>query len=185
MHLWLFVCRARRRRRRRCSTSSRCCGIRSSDTELARQAANDEARAAELRAEAARLRATVDAKQIETRVARGAPGQRADRSPDVLLDRAVERVRSDAAAQRPHHVVPAADRSQARQRRQHHDRGARRGRRPAVHGEPGEDRRVSRAVPAVRTHQRAGTARDRHRSRVCPASGAKPAAPEAAGGPAR
>ena len=36
-----------------------------SDTELARQAANDEARAAELRAEAARLRATVDAKQIE------------------------------------------------------------------------------------------------------------------------
>jgi Tfp pilus assembly protein PilN len=36
-----------------------------SDTELARQAANDEARATELRAEAARLRATVDAKQIE------------------------------------------------------------------------------------------------------------------------
>jgi Tfp pilus assembly protein PilN len=36
-----------------------------SDTELARQAANDEARAAELRSEAARLRATVDAKQIE------------------------------------------------------------------------------------------------------------------------
>lgn len=36
-----------------------------SDTELARQAANDEARAAELRAEAARLRATVDAQQIE------------------------------------------------------------------------------------------------------------------------
>jgi Tfp pilus assembly protein PilN len=36
-----------------------------SDTELARQAANDEARAAELRAEAARLRGTVDARQIE------------------------------------------------------------------------------------------------------------------------
>ena len=36
-----------------------------SDTELARQAANDEARAAELRAEAARLRATVDSRQIE------------------------------------------------------------------------------------------------------------------------
>jgi Tfp pilus assembly protein PilN len=36
-----------------------------SDTELARQAANDEARATELRADAARLRATVDAKQIE------------------------------------------------------------------------------------------------------------------------
>jgi Tfp pilus assembly protein PilN len=36
-----------------------------SDTELARQAANDEARAAELRSEAARLRATVDSKQIE------------------------------------------------------------------------------------------------------------------------
>ena len=36
-----------------------------SDTELARQAANDEARATELRSEAARLRATVDAKQIE------------------------------------------------------------------------------------------------------------------------
>ena len=36
-----------------------------SDTELARQAANDEARAAELRAEATRLRATVDARQIE------------------------------------------------------------------------------------------------------------------------
>jgi Tfp pilus assembly protein PilN len=36
-----------------------------SDTELARQAASDEARAAELRAEAARLRATVDTKQIE------------------------------------------------------------------------------------------------------------------------
>ena len=36
-----------------------------SDTELARQAANDEARATELRAEAARLRGTVDAKQIE------------------------------------------------------------------------------------------------------------------------
>jgi Tfp pilus assembly protein PilN len=36
-----------------------------SDTELARQAANDEARAAELRAEAARLRSTVDARQIE------------------------------------------------------------------------------------------------------------------------
>jgi Tfp pilus assembly protein PilO len=36
-----------------------------SDTELARQAANDEARATELRAEASRLRATVDAKQIE------------------------------------------------------------------------------------------------------------------------
>ena len=36
-----------------------------SDTELARQAVNDEARATELRAEAARLRTTVDAKQIE------------------------------------------------------------------------------------------------------------------------
>ena len=36
-----------------------------SDTELARQASNDEARAAELRAEAGRLRATVDSKQIE------------------------------------------------------------------------------------------------------------------------
>jgi Tfp pilus assembly protein PilN len=36
-----------------------------SDTELARQAANDEARATELRAEASRLRATVDARQIE------------------------------------------------------------------------------------------------------------------------
>jgi Tfp pilus assembly protein PilN len=36
-----------------------------SDTELARQAANDEARADELRAEAARLRSTVDAQQIE------------------------------------------------------------------------------------------------------------------------
>lgn len=36
-----------------------------SDTELARQAANDEARAAELRAEAARLRSTVDTRQIE------------------------------------------------------------------------------------------------------------------------
>jgi Tfp pilus assembly protein PilN len=36
-----------------------------SDTELARQAANDEARAIELRAEAARLRATVDTRQIE------------------------------------------------------------------------------------------------------------------------
>ena len=36
-----------------------------SDTELARQAANDEARAAELRSEAARLRGTVDARQIE------------------------------------------------------------------------------------------------------------------------
>jgi Tfp pilus assembly protein PilN len=36
-----------------------------SDTELARQAANDEARATELRANAAQLRATVDAKQIE------------------------------------------------------------------------------------------------------------------------
>ena len=36
-----------------------------SDTELARQAANDEARATELRAEASRLRSTVDAKQIE------------------------------------------------------------------------------------------------------------------------
>ena len=36
-----------------------------SDTELARQAANDETRAAELRAEAARLRATVDTRQIE------------------------------------------------------------------------------------------------------------------------
>lgn len=36
-----------------------------SDTELARQAANDEARATELRADAARLRGTVDAKQIE------------------------------------------------------------------------------------------------------------------------
>ena len=36
-----------------------------SDTELARQAANDEARATELRAEAARLRSTVDARQIE------------------------------------------------------------------------------------------------------------------------
>jgi Tfp pilus assembly protein PilN len=36
-----------------------------SDTELARQAANDEARATELRAEAARLRGTVDARQIE------------------------------------------------------------------------------------------------------------------------
>jgi Tfp pilus assembly protein PilN len=35
-----------------------------SDTELARQAANDEARAAELRAEATRLRGTVDANQI-------------------------------------------------------------------------------------------------------------------------
>jgi Tfp pilus assembly protein PilN len=34
------------------------------DTELARQAANDEARATELRAEAARLRATVDGGQI-------------------------------------------------------------------------------------------------------------------------
>ena len=36
-----------------------------SDTELARQAANDEARAAELRAEATRLRSTVDTRQIE------------------------------------------------------------------------------------------------------------------------
>lgn len=36
-----------------------------SDTELAREAANDEARATELRADAARLRATVDTKQIE------------------------------------------------------------------------------------------------------------------------
>jgi Tfp pilus assembly protein PilN len=36
-----------------------------SDTELARLAANDEARATELRADAARLRGTVDAKQIE------------------------------------------------------------------------------------------------------------------------
>ena len=36
-----------------------------SDTELARLAANDEARATELRAEAARLRGTVDTKQIE------------------------------------------------------------------------------------------------------------------------
>ena len=36
-----------------------------SDTELARQAANDEARATELRADAAQLRATVDTKQIE------------------------------------------------------------------------------------------------------------------------
>jgi Tfp pilus assembly protein PilN len=36
-----------------------------SDTELARQAANDEARATELRAEASRLRSSVDARQIE------------------------------------------------------------------------------------------------------------------------
>jgi Tfp pilus assembly protein PilN len=36
-----------------------------SDTELARQAANDEARATELRAEAVRLRGTVDTRQIE------------------------------------------------------------------------------------------------------------------------
>jgi Tfp pilus assembly protein PilN len=36
-----------------------------SDTELARQAANDETRAAELRAEAARLRSSVDTRQIE------------------------------------------------------------------------------------------------------------------------
>ena len=36
-----------------------------SDTELARQAANDETRASELRADAARLRGSVDTKQIE------------------------------------------------------------------------------------------------------------------------
>jgi Tfp pilus assembly protein PilN len=36
-----------------------------SDTELARQAATDEARAADLRAEAARLRGSIDARQIE------------------------------------------------------------------------------------------------------------------------
>ena len=42
-----------------------------SDTRLATQASRDEARAADLRQQAARLRATVDSKQIDYRVSRG------------------------------------------------------------------------------------------------------------------
>ncbi len=57
--------RDRRRRGDRCSTSRACCGYSRSDTELATQASRDEARAAELRATAARLRASVDTKQID------------------------------------------------------------------------------------------------------------------------
>ncbi len=104
---------------RRCSTSSRCCATPGATPSWRAQAVERRSpgRGAPRRGGAAARQRRREADR--TRVARGAAGERADRSPDVLLDGAVQRVRSDAAAQRPHHVVPAAHRAQARQRRHH------------------------------------------------------------------
>ena len=114
-----------------------------SDTELARQAANDEARATELRAEAARLRATVDAKQIERASLEA-------RQANELIDRRTfswTALLNEFEATLPPDVRITSFRPRIDPKRgnvvTHYARRPQRGRRAAVHGEPREDRGVS------------------------------------------
>ena len=65
VHLWLIALAVRRRSRRPRSTSRASCSYSRSDTQLATQASHDEARAADLRQQAARLRASVDPRQVD------------------------------------------------------------------------------------------------------------------------
>ena len=94
---------------------------RAATRELATQASRDEARAADLRRQAARLRAQRRSAADRLRRRRRAPGQRPDRSPDVLVDRAVQPLRDDAARRRADRVGAAARRPRARHR-PHHQR---------------------------------------------------------------
>jgi hypothetical protein len=68
-----------------------------SDTQLETQASRDESRAADLRRQAAQLRASVDPAAGRFRRGRCPAGQRPDRPADVFVDRAVQPFRNDAA----------------------------------------------------------------------------------------
>ena len=102
---------------RRSSTSRACSATRAATRSWRRRPRSDEARAAELREEAARLRASVDPRQVDFAVRRRAAGQRSDRSPHLLVDRALQPLRDDAARRRAHHLGAAARRPRARHRR--------------------------------------------------------------------
>ena len=82
-----------------------------SDTELGTSASQDEARAAELRGGRVEARAIGGRQADRARVARGAPGKRPHRPPHVLVDRAVQHLREDAARRRAHHGRSAEARS--------------------------------------------------------------------------
>ena len=101
------------------------CATRDSDTELATQAS--QRRGARRRPAAAAPRDCAPAsipRRSSSRLDGRAPGQRSDRSPHVLLDRAVQPLRSDAARRRADHRGPA-DARPRRRHRAHHQRVAR------------------------------------------------------------
>ena len=122
-----------------------------SDTQLSEQAARDEARAADLRKSAVRLRATVDPRQIESASLEA-------RQANDLIDRRTfswteifNLLRVDAARRGADHVVPVEDR-EGPDRPDDHDRGARRRRRQFVHGQHGAHRDVlRRSAPRSRS----------------------------------
>lgn len=115
-----------------------------SNTELVTRASNDEASAAAQRKQAAALRASVDAAQVDlVSVDARQANELIDRR-HLLLDGPVQPLRADATRRCPHHVGASADRQAARDRADGERARAQRGRREPLHGKPRQDRLVSR-----------------------------------------
>ena len=151
--------------RRRCSTCRASSRYSRSDTELATQASRDEARAADLRQQAARLRASVDPRQVEFASAEA-------RQANDLIDRRT--FSWTELFNRFETTLPDEVRITAVRPSVDHNNGiilrisvmAKRSTMSQVHGQSRGDGRLRERASGRRAHRRDGAADDHSRRRV-------------------